>query len=655
MRCFYACLLIPVSICVPCFLESPALGQVNNPIVAENQLTGSTQWQIPWGSSATDAVGQIKGYASAASINKGGNITFYVTVNPSQTYTVDVYRMGWYQGLGGRLMEHIGPLNGVQQPGCPTDATTGMIECHWAPAYTLSTQTSWTSGIYLALLTNAQNFRNYIVFCVRDDGRVASLLYKQPVNTYQAYNNYPNDGATGKSLYAFNSYGATTVSGGQNAVKVSFDRPYEGDGDSSDYSQGFLYWEYPFIRWMEKSGYDVAYQTDIDTHTSGGDLLAYRGFLSVGHDEYWSKPMVDAVTAARDAGVNLAFIGADVGDWQVRLESSTTSVPNRVLVCYRYVNLDPVNDPSLTTVEWSLPPVNRPQQTLIGIQYAAEVPWHPQGWAAYVVTNSANWVYTGTGFNNGDTVPWIVGYEADRLFSNYAQPNAVGGTYTLLSQSTLGNGGPSDYGNSSIYQAPSGAWVFATGTMAWTWALDNYIGTNLVDPRIQLTTANVLNRFLGPDFTLSGSPGSQTVIQGSGSSYGIIVGPTGGFTGQVSLSVSGLPVGANASFSPNPAAASSSLSVTTSASTPVGTYLLTITGVSGSLTHTTTVTLVVNAPPTLPERIAGEPDGDSGRCDQLHRHSRSGGWIHGSGQPECERIAKRGQWQLCAEPCHHLI
>ncbi len=108
-----------------------------------------------------------------------------------------------------------------------------------------------------------------------------------------------------------------------------------------------------------------------------------------------------------------------------------------------------------------------------------------------------------------------------------------------------------------------------------------------------------------PDFTLSGSPGSQTVIQGSGSSYGIIVGPTGGFTGQVSLSVSGLPVGANASFSPNPAAASSSLSVTTSASTPVGTYLLTITGVSGSLTHTTTVTLVVNAPPNF--TLSGSP------------------------------------------------
>src|SRR5207244_8351866 len=96
-------------------------------------------------------------------------------------------------GAGGRLMQHIGPLNGVHQPTCPTDATTGMIECNWAPGYTLITQTSWTSGIYLALLTNAQMYQNYIVFVVRDDSRIAALLYQQPVTTYQPYNNYPHD------------------------------------------------------------------------------------------------------------------------------------------------------------------------------------------------------------------------------------------------------------------------------------------------------------------------------------------------------------------------------------------------------------------------------------------------------------------------------
>ena len=474
-----------------------ALAQ-SNPIVDENNQPGSADWQIPWGFAANDTDGQIKGYASATSVNKGQNITFYVTANPAQTYTIDVYRMGWYQGLGGRLMQHIGPLDGIQQPTCPTDGTTGMIECHWAASYTLATQATWTSGIYLALLTNSQMYQNYIIFCLRDDNRVAPLLYQQSVATFQAYNNYPDDNSTGKSLYEFNSKGAITISGSTNAVKVSFDRPYEGDGTASTYGQSFFTHEYPTLRWMEMSGYDVTYSTDIDTHLNGSSLLNYRGVLSMGHDEYWSKPMYDAFVAARDAEVNLAFFGANANTTQVRFESSSSGVPNRVVVCYRDANLDPVTDQSLKTVAWRSMVLNRPEQTLIGVQYTGRPPWDPlTGWATYVVTNSSNWVYAGTGLRDGDTVTGIVGYEADRLFSQYPAPNAVPGTYTLLSNSPFGDG-PNDYGNSSIYQAPSGAWVFATGTLAWSWALDNYNGYNMVDPRIQQTTAHVLNRFVGP-------------------------------------------------------------------------------------------------------------------------------------------------------------
>src|SRR2546428_782778 len=173
-----------------CLAPSVVAAQ-SNPIVIENQQPGSSGWRIPWGSTATDTGGQIKVYASATSVNKGESITFYVTVKPAQAYTIDVYRMGWYQGLGGRLVQHIGPLDGVQQSTCPRDATTGLIECHWTPSYTLATQTSWTSGIYLARLTNAQSFQNYIVFVVRDDSRVASLPGQQPVTTYQAFSIYP--------------------------------------------------------------------------------------------------------------------------------------------------------------------------------------------------------------------------------------------------------------------------------------------------------------------------------------------------------------------------------------------------------------------------------------------------------------------------------
>jgi N,N-dimethylformamidase beta subunit-like protein len=572
---------------------APAAAQ-SNPIVIENQQAGTTAWRIPFGSAATDAGGQIKGYASDTSVNKGENITFNVTVNPAQTYTIDIYRMGWYQGLGGRLIQHIGPLSGVQQPTCPTDATTGMIECHWTASYTLATQTSWTSGIYLALLTNAQMLQNYIVFAVRDDSRVAALLFQQAVTTYQAYNDYPYDLTTGKSLYAINSYGATTVTGGQNAAKVSFDRPYNGNGTGDVWGQSYFQREVSFVRWMEQSGYDVTYSTDVDTHTNGARLLNYRGFLSVGHDEYWSKPMYDAVVAARDAGVNLGFFAADAITWQVRFEPSSSGVPNRVLVCYRSATLDPVTDPSLKTVQWWNPPLNRPPQTLVGVQYSGEVPYNNGAYIPYVVTNSGNWVFANSGFQNGDSVKAIVGYEASGMFSQYPQPNAVTGTYTLLSSTPIGNG---NNANSSVYQATSGARVFAAGAMEWSLGLDNFLGYNLVDPRIQQTTAHILNWFVGSDFELSASPTSQTVFPGGSTSYNVTtISTPSGFTGQVTLSVSGLPAGATGSFTPNAATASSTLSVTTSASTPVGTYTLTVTGVSGSLTHTTTVVLTVKLP-----------------------------------------------------------
>ena len=112
----------------------------------------------------------------------------------------------------------------------------------------------------------------------------------------------------------------------------------------------------------------MAYTTDVDVHANGNRLLNYRGFLSVGHDEYWSKQMFDAVAAARDAGVNLAFFGGNPIYWQVRFESSTGGVSNRVMVCYKEEFLDPIADSTLKTVLWRDAPVSRPEQTLVGIQ-----------------------------------------------------------------------------------------------------------------------------------------------------------------------------------------------------------------------------------------------------------------------------------------------
>jgi len=453
-----------------------------NPIVAENQQPGSSGW-LGQGPHGDDATGQIKGYWSATSVKQNEDITLFVTVSPAQTFTVDIYRMGWYQGLGGRLRLHAGPLEGVTQAPCVPDPTTGLIACDWTPSYTLTVPGDWVSGVYLGLLKNAAGFQNYTVFVVRDD-RPAPFLYQQNIATDQAYNNYPNDGRTGKSLYTYNSFGANTVAGDARAVKVSFDRPY------SDYGVGQVD-QIEFIRWIERSGYDVTYATDLDTHANGSALRNHKAVLVVGHDEYWSKEIFDSLEGARDAGVGLAFFAADTGSVQVRFEPSASGTANRVMVCYKDAARDPVSGPT-TTVAFRQPPVNRPEQSLRGVITSAML--QGQDNVGYVVTNSSHWIYAGTGFQDGDVVPGIVGYEMDSYKSAYPAPNST--DWTLLSSSPyvdyLGAHGVS---NSSVYQAPSGAWVFSSGTISWSWALDGFWHQR-ADMRIQRTTANLLDAFI---------------------------------------------------------------------------------------------------------------------------------------------------------------
>jgi hypothetical protein len=147
---------------------------------------------------------------------------------------------------------------------------------------------------------------------------VADFLYQQPVNTYQAYNNYPGNGVNGKSLYDYNSYGNITVGGDKRAVTVSFDRPYSAESRSKGAGEVFD-WEVNFIRWAERMGYDITYQTDVDTNNFPDRLMNYKSILSVGHNEYFTLNQYDAFQNARDSGVNLAFFGANNLYQQVHL------------------------------------------------------------------------------------------------------------------------------------------------------------------------------------------------------------------------------------------------------------------------------------------------------------------------------------------------
>src|SRR5258708_12838196 len=100
----------------------PVHSQTGNPIVVENKQPGTGEWQIPTNGYqlADDYTNQIKGYASAVSVNTTEALSFFVTVTPVQTFTIPYYRMGWYGGLGGGLMLRTPRLKGAPRPGGPT-------------------------------------------------------------------------------------------------------------------------------------------------------------------------------------------------------------------------------------------------------------------------------------------------------------------------------------------------------------------------------------------------------------------------------------------------------------------------------------------------------------------------------------------------------
>jgi hypothetical protein len=166
-----------------------------------------------------------------------------------------------------------------------------------------------------------------------------------------------------------------------------------------------------------------------------------------------------------------------------------------------------------------------------------------------------------------------------------------GGTATFSPASITITSGP---GSSTLNVSTTANTAPGTYTLTIT-------GTSTSPSLTHSTTITLIVNAAGSaDFSISASPSSRTVTAGNGTSYTATVSPSGSFTGNVSLSVSGIPSGATATFSPNPitgGSGNSTISVTTNSGTPAGSYMLTITGTSTtpSLTHSTTVTLVVNS------------------------------------------------------------
>jgi hypothetical protein len=440
--------------------------------VSENAKPGNPDWDVKH-LGGPDA---IMGYAGQASVLPGEKITLYVSTT-ARSFSIKAYRMGWYSGDLARLVWKSGTVRGHRQRKPALIKPTNTVEARWGPSATVPTD-GWPEGSYLLRLDSEAGAQRFVPVTVRSAKTAGKTVIKNGVETWQAYNMWG-----GYDLY--NGPGGV-ADYNNRSLAASLDRPYDQMG-----AYMFLFHERKLIALAERLGMPLAYTTGMDIEADPHLLDGASALFSLGHDEYWSPPERANVTAARDKGMNVAFLGANCCFRRTRL-AGTRLGPRRLVICYKTSYLqDPEygKNNALVTSDWREPPHPDPESSLTGTLYES----NPTT-ADYVVASPASWLFAGTGVKKGTRFRGLVGIEYDRV--NPGSP--VERPIEILSHSPLTCRGVNSYSDSAYYTHSGGAGVFNTGTMRWVASFGGWYhyGLNRHTARFtQKVTSNVLHAF----------------------------------------------------------------------------------------------------------------------------------------------------------------
>ena len=388
------------------------------------------------------------------------------------TFQAVAYRMGWYQGLGGRLVWASPEVTGRTQPPCQVTPGVNMVSCdNWSVSLRIPITAAFIQGDYLIKLIGSGHQESYIPLTIWDPHSTAAYLVVNRSLTEEGWNTYGGfsyyQGVGGCTLGQTGSYPPCN-----RARIVSFDRPYAAGNGASD----FLANEYPLIRFMEQRGLDAAYVTDITLDAHPATILQHRALLSLGHDETWTYNERQGAQAAFQHGVNLVFFGAAAVLRHSRLQPSALG-PDRQEVDYRDSSEDPLDragDPiQVTGNTWSSPPTNWSETGLVGEVYSGYL--NPGSTAPFVVADANAWIFKGTGLHRGSQIPGVLASDIDHLdASPPANIQVLGHSPVPLTSAYTNQGewGGNTYSDMSYYTAPSrGAGVWDSGTVNWISAL----------------------------------------------------------------------------------------------------------------------------------------------------------------------------------------
>lgn len=463
----------------------------------ENLRPGTLEWLVgrtrrsrpcrtrcPW----------IEGFCSHTSVEAGETIDFFVSTRQSVAeYTLDIFRMGFYGGTGGRLMTHLGPLPGRRQPDPPVGRSR-VRECAWEPSISFTIPPDWISGVYLGKLTTVPDgFQSYLIFIVRDR-RKADYIVQCSDFTWQAYNHWPG-------RYSLYSHGKRVDYWGPETA-VSFDRPYAKHLNivhnrlSVGSGEWFL-WEFPMAYWLEAHGHDVTYISNLDTHAGTALFSRAHGFLSVGHDEYYTIEMYDNLRHAISEGLSVGFFSGNVCCGRIGLRESSQGRPARIFS--RVDRFGRLNErelkyyPAREKFPWQSPD----ESLLIGARNVSPM----SGVGDWICSAPDHWLYRGTRMRQGDRIPGLVGWEY------HSDPAPFPDLEVVATGPVSDERGPGIYA-ATVHPGPKGNFVFNASSCWWADGLSEppgYVRPRWQhgippgpDRRVQRMTENVLERMKRP-------------------------------------------------------------------------------------------------------------------------------------------------------------
>ncbi|MFB4264368.1 N,N-dimethylformamidase beta subunit family domain-containing protein [Nonomuraea sp. GTA35] len=421
-------------------VEPPVDQHADPPVTRQVAEPPVADVQESWRITRHGAAHEIEGYADEVSVLPGERFRLHVSTTAPR-FSARAFRMG---ANPSKVWESAWVRGTRQAAARVVDGT--VTAAHWDPSLTVDTA-GWPEGAYLVRLDASTGAQRYVPITVRSASTAGRVVIVNAVTTWQAYNLWG-----GRSLY-------TGPGGyGYRSRAVTFDRPYDGTG-----ARLFLDFEEEALAVAEQSGVPLAYLTNLDLVP--GALDGARAVISLGHDEYWSPGMRRAVTRARDRGTNLAFLGANAVYWRIAMRG-------RQVLC----------DKERVCELWR---ESEPESSLIGQMYDC---FPAEG--VYRVSRPGHWIFAGT---KGRRFPGMVGVETDRV--SRGSPPGV----QVLAESPFSCGGRAAVTHSTYYTAPSGAGVFASGTMRWVCALrGRRCGHGVTDSAAAFTrraTLNLLTRF----------------------------------------------------------------------------------------------------------------------------------------------------------------